>query len=75
MKRWGLILATCLSLLLSGFVLAHPGWLQARPHRTTLARSLEIGARASASDKLASEAGWRWRQCQPNHWRACMLQR
>jgi hypothetical protein len=26
-------------------------------------------------DPLASEAAWRWRQCQPAHWRACVLQR
>ena len=72
MKRSRLLLITLFTLLLTGMILARAGWLGVRanlsPHR---------GAHSSAQHlkSLSSEAVWRWRNAEPQHWRACLLQR
>ena len=73
MKQGNLLLSTLLSLFLTGFVLTHSAWL---PHtsRSPLRRG-EPHLHARANDPLMSDAGRRWRTCQPNHWRGYMLQR
>jgi hypothetical protein len=70
MKRSGLLFVTVLAFLLTGFTLPYTGWLHARTTRHVEARS-----HAKNRDPLSSDTGWRWRQCQPAHWRACLLQR
>lgn len=60
MKRYGLLLTTAGMVLLTGWVLHAAGWF-------TQARSTKT------ADPLASPAGWRYRQCQPHHWRYCVL--
>ena len=67
MKPSGLVLATVFTLLLTGIVLSQTSW------RNPPSPSLHDHARAR--DPFAGEAAWRWRHCQPTHWRACLLQR
>jgi hypothetical protein len=73
MKRHGLLVATLLTLLLTGFVLPTSGWLNARASRSS-PHSGDCLNHAKAADPYATDACWRWRQNQPNHWRACLLQ-
>jgi hypothetical protein len=63
MKRSGLIIATALTLLLTGFVFARAGL----PRR---ANSDSIRGRRTFSGDMAI----RFRQGQPSHWRAFLLQ-
>jgi len=72
MRRSIWVLATLLTFLLTGIVLSRAGWLQARSATT---HQLDSRSHTQAHDPLASEAAWRWRHCQPVHWRACVLQR
>jgi hypothetical protein len=75
MQRRGLILTTALSLCLTGLVVPHSAWLRARAPRVLSARSQVLSGQAGAREPVISQAEWRWRTCQPNHWRACLLQR
>lgn len=75
MKHGNLFLTSLVTFLLTGFVLTHSGWLSARrPGRTPIHHG-DSHAHAGAGDPLASEAGKRWRNCMPNHWRGYLLQR
>jgi hypothetical protein len=67
MKRSGLFVVTFATVLFTGLVLPHTGWLAARSPR-------HGDAQGRSRDPLSSEAGWRWQQGQPSHWRACLLQ-
>jgi hypothetical protein len=80
MKRPGLFLATFAFLLLTGFTLYQAGWLTpaaaghlASSHRSALLPAAPI-AEVKGPDPFASDAALRWRECQPVHWRACLLQ-
>jgi hypothetical protein len=73
MKRPGLIVVTLFTLLLTGFLLPPCSWFSPRSLRAS-PRASEPLAHARVQDPFATQAAWRWRQCQPNHWRACMLQ-
>jgi hypothetical protein len=65
MKRPGLLVAALLVLPLAGVALYRAGWCSPPgPPPTPPTR-----------DERLSEAAWRWRDCQPNHWRDCLLQR
>jgi len=66
------MVATLLTFLLTGIVLSRSGWFQARSATTHHSDSRN---HLQAPDPLESEAAWRWRHCQPAHWRACVLQR
>jgi hypothetical protein len=71
MKRSGLFLITLFTILLTSFVLAQGG-SRARSYRAALRRAdLPCALRLDAA---ASEAACRYRNCQANHWRACLLQ-
>ncbi len=74
MKRPGLPLATLLTLLLTGLVLAQAGWLGNRSCHAASRRRAELSSQARANDPFTSQAALRYRQCQPSHWRACLLQ-
>ena len=74
MKRCGLILATLLSLLLTGFTTTRMGWLGSRPGRSSLSRHVPSARPTKDDDSLSGEVALRHRQCQPSHWRACLLQ-
>ena len=79
MKRPGLLIATLGVLLLTGLTLYHAGWLTpaAAGHLSSRHAALLPAApvaEVQGPDPLASDAAWRWRQCQPLHWRACLLQ-
>lgn len=70
MKRRSLAVVTVGSLFFSGLVLDWTGWLVHRPQPVHRAGE----ARAQAMDPMSSDAGIRYRHCQPTHWRAVMLQ-
>jgi hypothetical protein len=69
MKTRSLLLATVLTLLCTGFFLTYAGWFAGSSSRRPDARS-----HARAHDGFNSDAAWRYRRCQPVHWRAMMLQ-
>ena len=72
MKWRGLVIATVLTLLATTGVLARAGWFAASLR--SLPPHGEARSRLKAHDPFASEAAYRWRRCQPTHWRACVLQ-
>jgi hypothetical protein len=70
MRRNGLLLATLLTLVLTGWTLGQTGW-----------RGLFKAATAHTARVLkghgpfAGDAAWNWRNCGPRHWRMLLLQR
>ncbi len=72
MKRPVWLLVTILTLLLTGLVLTWAGWLQAEAPKPV--SGWRSDSHVKNHDALTSEAAWRWRRCQPTHWRACLLQ-
>jgi hypothetical protein len=68
MKRHGVFVAALLVLPLTAFALHQPGWCGPDAAR----RAPE---QRKTRDERLSEAAWRWRGCQPHHWRDCLLQR
>jgi hypothetical protein len=80
MKRPGLFLATFGFLLLTGITLFQAGWLTpaAAGHLPSSRHAALLPAAPIAEvkgpDPFTSDAAWRWRECQPQHWRACLLQ-
>ncbi|HZT80857.1 MAG TPA: hypothetical protein VFA26_11565 [Gemmataceae bacterium] len=68
MKRLSLPILTALTLLLTAAVWCNAGWFARRPARAVCPR------RADTRDLLNSAAFARYRQGQPAHWRACLLQ-
>jgi hypothetical protein len=73
MKQGNLVLSTLGTVLLTGFVFSHAGWLSTRQTNHAAHRSQPSTVNHS-EDPLSSEAGRRWQNCQPNHWRMYMLQ-
>jgi hypothetical protein len=71
MKHFVWVLTTLSTMACTGLVLANSCWFQDGPAPTPSGKS---AAHAKADDSLAPDAVWRWRQCQPTHWRACVLQ-
>ena len=68
MKRSGLLVVTVATVLFTGLVLPHTSWLGSR------AANHHVETQGRSREALSSEAGWRWQQGQPTHWRACLLQ-
>jgi hypothetical protein len=64
MKRRSLLVVTSFTLLLTGVVLARAG-----SYRCT-----QAGDSIRAHHAFSGEAAIRYRQSQPTHWRACVLQ-
>lgn len=64
MKRRGLLVVTVLTLLITGVVLASA----ASPRR------LDSAGAVRSRNPLDGGTAIRFRQCQPTHWRACLLQ-
>jgi hypothetical protein len=75
MKLCNLLISPLLSVLLTGFVLTHAGWLPTKQAARPVVRHGEARAHARDNDLFASDAGRRWRNCEPTHWRGYMLQR
>jgi hypothetical protein len=74
MKRRGLLVATVFACFLTGtsFTQVHrPG---SRVNRPTPVRSSMAHASEERYDPLTSAVARRWRQSQPSHWRALLLQ-
>jgi hypothetical protein len=67
MKRSGLLVVTLATIVFTGLVLPHTGWLG-----SCSARHAETTGRNRSP--WSNEAAWRWQQGQPTHWRACLLQ-
>lgn len=72
MKRLAYALATMCCVGVTGLVLSKAGWFAVRGVTTSPRHS---DCQLKAQDPSFSEAALRWRRCQPNHWRQCMLQR
>jgi hypothetical protein len=70
MKRRGLLFLTVLTLLCAGLGTTVAGWYSGSPSP----RRLESHPHAKAQGPAMTEAAWRYRRCQPVHWRALMLQ-
>lgn len=68
MRRLGLPLATCLSLAVSGVLTSQANY---RPARAESRRAASAGL--CRRDRVSEDVEWRWRMCEPHHWRACML--
>jgi hypothetical protein len=75
MKRHRLFLATLLTLLITFCTLTRAGWLTARHEHSRLPPTRNAPSSHNVHDPLASPSALRWRQGQPNHWRAFLLQR
>ena len=73
MKRWGWVLTTLFTLILTGFVLSRAGWFTGHHPGRFASRRSELHARVH--DPLTSDAALRWRRGQPAHWRMLILQR
>jgi hypothetical protein len=74
MKKRGLFLVTVLSLVLSGFGMAHAGWFSSGP-RGPRARTAPARVQAKTSDPMSTQAAWRWRRGQASNWRTVALYR
>lgn len=74
MARLAWLLATLTMVLLTGSVLTQAGRLGlVRPFHAS-PRRIELHGSARM-DAFASEGAFRWRYCQPTHWRSLALQR
>ena len=71
MKRTALVFITLFTLATTGLIL--PRTHGARPSRTASLHGTLIREHTKNRELLASEAGWRYRQGQPTHWRNCLL--
>jgi hypothetical protein len=75
MKQGNLFLSSLFTLLLTGFVLTHSGWLPSKRNARAAIRHGEAHSSAKTYDFLSTETGRRWRTGQPTHWRGYILQR
>ena len=74
MKRNGLlILTSLLATFLTGIAVRHSAWCSTPSHRSALLHRRLPSSHAKAQDAWASETARRWRQGQPAHWRAYLL--
>jgi hypothetical protein len=74
MKRPVWLVITIVTLFKTVVVLALAGWLQAEAPHSAAGRQSNSAHHVKNHDSLTSDAAWRWKRCQPAHWRACMLQ-
>ncbi len=75
MKQGNLLLTGICTLLLTGFFLTYCTCLPCQKITHAITHRGEGHSHVKAYDFLSSEAGRRWRNCQPNHWRGYILQR
>ncbi|HEV3261272.1 MAG TPA: hypothetical protein VG013_30745 [Gemmataceae bacterium] len=75
MNRSAWVLATVLTVLLTGFVLGQVKSAVANRAQRFGPRRVELHGHARVADAWNSDAAARWRHCQATHWRACLLQR
>ena len=74
MLKSGLAPVTFLTLLLTGAWMTYAGWFAGRGSDHS-PRKTEARAHAQVRDPFNSEAAWRYRRCQPSHWRSLVMQR
>jgi hypothetical protein len=72
MNRWSLLLATTVCLVFTGWLTDYSNRLPSHSLHASPRRVGEV--EGTVHSFLATEAGWRWRNCEPKHWRACLLQ-
>jgi hypothetical protein len=75
MRQGNLFLSSLFTLLLTGFVLTHSAWLPSKKSLHGSSHHNDARSHVKAYDFLSTEAGRRWRNCQPTHWRGYILQR
>jgi lipopolysaccharide export system protein LptC len=64
MKRWHILVAAAAVLLLIAWGLHETGWISGEQVRPNQMRT---------ADPMDTQAGWRYRQNLPHHWRYIML--
>jgi hypothetical protein len=74
MLRPGWILISSLTVLLTAFALSHPGRFGLLCSARAAPRRVDLHGDAGARDPFLTDAGVRWRNSQPVHWRACLIQ-
>lgn len=72
MKRCGLDFVTLGTVLVTAFTITKAGWFA--PARSATPRQTEVQGQVSAHDPYTTDAAFRYRRGQANHWRACILQ-
>lgn len=75
MLRRTCILLSSLTVLLTAFALAHPGRFGLLCSLHAAPRCVQLHGDAGSCDPLLSDAGCRWRNSQPVHWRDCLMRR
>jgi hypothetical protein len=70
-RSW--IFVTVSTLFLTGFVLSRAGWLSDQTASPSARRALPSHVHATSHDLFASEAGCRFRSCEPRHWKYWVL--
>jgi hypothetical protein len=73
MKNRGLLALTMLTVLLTGLLATYAGWFSGNRASRPSPRHPDPRSHAKARDLVTSEAAWRYRRCQPVHWRAMFL--
>ncbi len=73
MKRRGLILTPLLAIFLSSIVFRHSLWCGAPSPGSALHHRVLPPGHEKVESPWASETARRWRQGQPAHWRAYLL--
>ena len=74
MKRYGWLVVALLALPLTALALPRAGRSNPEVERPAVPSTIRLDE-ARSRDQRLSEAAWRWRNCQPHHWRDCLLQR
>jgi hypothetical protein len=74
MKNRSLLAATLITFSVTGSLLTGAGWFSATRPARAASHHPDTHSHARAQDTMTSEAAWRYRRCQPVHWRALMLQ-
>jgi hypothetical protein len=74
MKKRGLLILTVFTVLLTGVVASYAGWFSGSRAGRSGAHHLDPRSHAKARDVGLTDAAWRYRRCQPLHWRAMFLQ-
>jgi hypothetical protein len=72
MRRRGLFTLATLMVASGGFMASGAGWSSQRSSRPVT--ELSSLSPTTVADALSTQAGVRYRQSQPHHWRECLLQ-
>jgi hypothetical protein len=74
MRKRGLLIVTVFTVLLTGVLSTYAGWFSGNHPVRPAYHHPDPRSHAKARDSMTTDAAWRYRHCQPVHWRALMLQ-